>query len=191
ASDNQCPAALRRYGLEKRKHLQARQILFSLPVSAGWSVPHDVWHVDVPRLGTPDLPGLQVFTFLETVAPQGGGTLIVAGSHRLANNSGVTRSKDLKHKLGRELYFRTLFNSERAPISDLSETTGEVDGVDLEIIELTGEVGDVYLMDLRTLHTPAPNASDTARIMLTCRFPKTAIASTLWNQDAMAARPAG
>lgn len=163
------------------------QILFSLPVTAGWSVPHDVWHADVPRLGTPDLPGLQVFTFLDPVPQRGGGTLVVAGSHRLVNTSGITPSKDLKRKLGREPYFRQLFDPERQPISRLSDTAGSVEDVELEIVELAGEVGDVYFMDLRALHTPAPNASDTARIMLTCRFPKTAIASKLWNKDALPA----
>lgn len=162
------------------------QILFSLPILASWSVPHDVWHVDVPRMGASGLPGLQVFTFLETVRPRGGGTLVVAGSHRLGNTSGVTRSKDLKRRLGRERYFRWLFDPRRKPIECLSDTVGKVDDVELNVVELSGQVGDVYFMDLRALHTPAPNASDTARIMLTCRFPKTAIASKLLNPDPMA-----
>ena len=45
-----------------------------------------------------------------------------------------------------------------------------VDGVDVEIVEMTGEPGDVYLMNLWVLHTRWPNQSREPRIMLTQRF---------------------
>lgn len=157
-----------------------QQVLFTLPGTAAWSVPHDVWHVDLPRLGTPRPPGLQVFACLDDVEPQGGGTLVVAGSHRLQNTSRVLSSKELKQRLGQEAYFRSLFDATRAPISRLEDTAATVDDVDLDVTELTGEIGDMYLMDLRTLHTPAPNASSTARLMLTCRL-LTAKAMTVWS----------
>lgn len=154
-----------------------QQILFTLPSSVPWSVPHDVWHVDVPRLGDPGSPGLQMFTFLDEVQPGGGGTLVLAGSHRLMNHSGELRSKELKQQLRKERYFRSLFDPNRAPITRLEDTAGSVGDVALQVVELTGQVGDVYFMDLRTLHTPASNSSDTARMMLTCRLPRAAVAS--------------
>ena len=153
-----------------------QQILFTLPGADRWRVPHDVWHVDVPRLGKLGPPGLQAFTFLEDVPPEGGGTLVVAGSHKLANRAGVLRSKALKNTLSEEPYFRNLFDPKRAPITSLDGTGGRVDDVDVRVVELSGLVGDVVFMDLRVLHTPAPNASSSARLMATCRFPRAEIA---------------
>lgn len=161
-----------------------QQILFTLPGGASWSVPNDVWHIDIPRLGKLGPPGVQMFTFLEDVEPRGGGTLVLSGSHRLMNTSRVLRSKELKRVLGKASYFRSLFDHKRAPIRQLEETAGKVDGVDLQIVELTGRKGDVYFMDLRALHTPAPNCSKTARLMLTCRLPRAAVASVCMNPDA-------
>ena len=45
-----------------------------------------------------------------------------------------------------------------------------VDGVRLELVELTGVPGDAYLTDLRVLHSGAPNASVRPRMMATYRF---------------------
>lgn len=158
-----------------------QQILFTLPSTVSWSVPNDVWHVDIPRLGKLGAPGLQVFIFLDDVEPKGGGTLVLSGSHRLLNGSRVMRSKELKRSLSRDPYFRMLFDRDRTEINRLKDTAGIVDGVNLEVVELTGARGDVYFMDLRTLHTPAPNSSNTARLMLTCRLPRAAIASICLN----------
>lgn len=152
-----------------------QQILFTLPSTVSWSVPNDVWHVDIPRLGKLGAPGLQVFILLDDVEPKGGGTLVLSGSHRLLNGSRVMRSRELKLALGREPYFRNLFDRNRAPTNRLEDTMGVVDGVKLEVVELTGKSGDIYLMDLRTLHTPAPNSLDTARLMMTCRLPRAAM----------------
>ncbi|QTD54884.1 phytanoyl-CoA dioxygenase family protein [Parasphingorhabdus cellanae] len=159
-----------------------QQILFTLPEAVSWSVPNDVWHVDVPRLGDLGPSGVQMFTFLDDVQPKGGGTLVLAGSHRLMNNSHHLRSKELKRLLGREKYFQSLFDANRKPITHLEDTAGSVDDVDLEVVELTGQIGDVYFMDLRMLHTPAPNSAQTPRVMLTCRLPRTAVAAKLLDQ---------
>ena len=154
-----------------------QQILFTLPGAATWAIPHDVWHIDYPRDGEQQSPGLQMFTFLEDVSAKGGGTLVVGGSHHLFNTSGRLSSKELKKRLQNIPYFKSLFDPNRAPITDLAETSRREGGIDLRIMELTGRPGDVYFMDLRTLHTPAPNASNMARLMLTCRLPRSAIAS--------------
>jgi len=153
-----------------------QQILFTLPGAPSWSVPHDVWHVDIPRLGELGAPGLQMFTFLDDVEPKGGGTLVLAGSHKLMNDAGVLRSKALKQQLAKAPYFRSLFSKQRAPITLVDQTAGSSDGVDLRVVELTGQPGDVYFMDLRALHTPASNTSNTARLMLTCRLPRSIVA---------------
>jgi hypothetical protein len=47
---------------------------------------------------------------------------------------------------------------------------GRVGDVELQVVEMTGEAGDVYFMDLRMLHTVAPNALRIPRLMITQRF---------------------
>ena len=42
--------------------------------------------------------------------------------------------------------------------------------------------GDVYLTDMRLLHTPAPNATDKLRVMLTHRFVIEEFADVLWDE---------
>lgn len=154
-----------------------QQILFTLPREGDWAVPRDAWHIDLPKFGERTSPGLQAFTFLGDVAPKAGATLVIAGSHRLENDRAGLSSKELMRRLRAEAYFGSLLDAARPPIIDLGETTGRAGDVALEVVELTGLVGDVYLMDLRVLHTPAPNCSDRARMMLTCRFPTTTIVS--------------
>lgn len=149
-----------------------QQVLFSLPGKEAWSIPHDVWHTDMPRFAEAATPGLQAFTLLGDLEPGGGATLVVAGSHQLLNDAGALTSKEVKQRLRNEPFFEALFDPRRAPMTAVEEAAGHARGSDLRVVELTGNMGDVYLMDLRLLHTPAPNASQTARMMLTCRFPK-------------------
>ena len=146
------------------------QVLFTLPNAASWTVPSTVWHVDIPRLPNRGLPGVQAFTFLDTVAPGGGGTLVVAGSHRLLNTDRRIGSKDLKRHLRREPYFRDLMDATLPDRSRLLDEPGRVGDVEVRVVELTGEPGDVFLADPRLLHTLAPNASKVPRIMWTQRF---------------------
>ena len=47
---------------------------------------------------------------------------------------------------------------------------GEANGVPIEVVELTGTPGDLWLMDMRALHTAAPNASGAPRVKMTWRF---------------------
>lgn len=150
--------------------LSDAQLLFTLPNAAHWAVPHALWHVDLPRVPESDPPGVQVFTFLDTVLPGGGGTLVVAGSHRLANEGRRIRSAEVKKILKREPYFQALFSEHetaRPRFLDEPVTVGEIT---LQVVELCGEPGDVFFADLRLLHTIAPNASRAPRIMLTQRF---------------------
>lgn len=145
------------------------QILFTAPGATSWTVPHKIWHLDVPRLGEIGLPGVQMFAFLNAVAPGAGGTLVLAGSHRLLNDQGRIKSKDVKARLKQEPYVRELLK----PSGDRQhfvDAPGRVGDVEVQVVELHGEPGDVYLTDLRLLHTLAPNASRIPRLMVTQRF---------------------
>jgi len=146
------------------------QLLFTLPNATTWTVPATIWHLDMPRLPAGGVPGVQLFTFLEPVLPEGGGTLVVAGSHRLLNTGRFIRSKDVKARLKRWPYFRELMAKDATDRSRFVHEVGRVDDVELKVVELCGQPGDLYLTDLRLLHTLAPNAARVPRIMLTQRF---------------------
>jgi hypothetical protein len=146
------------------------QLLFTLPNAARWTVPHNIWHLDLPRLPDCGIPGVQVFTFLDTVTPGGGGTLVVTGSHRLLNESKRISSKQLKKRLKREPYFRDLMSKDVVDRHRFIRECRDVGDVELQVVEMHGEPGDVFLMDLRILHTLAPNAARVPRIMATQRF---------------------
>lgn len=146
------------------------QLLYTPHNASTWVVPHKVWHLDVPRLGEVGRPGVQMFTFVDSVPPGAGATLVVAGSHRLLNDRGRVRSKDVKARLKQEPYFRDLLNPSGGDRRHFLEKPGRVGDVELQVVELWGEPGDVYLTDLRLLHTLAPNTSSSPRLMMTQRF---------------------
>lgn len=146
------------------------QPLFTLPNADTWDVPHMAWHLDAPRLPDWGIPGVQIFTFLDSVAPTGGGTLVVAGSHRLLNESERIRSKDVKRRLKDVPYFRDLMSSDTPNRQRFMQQVGHCGDVELRVVELHGEPGDVYFVDLRMLHAAAPNATSIPRVMLTRRF---------------------
>ncbi len=147
------------------------QTLFTLNNADQWFLPATLWHVDLPRFAGCPEPGYQMFTFLAPVRPRSGGTLVVAGSHRLGNpTEGVLKSKRVKGVLKRYDVFDNLLNAEGENRERLLDTPETVDGVEVQIVEFTGEPGDVWLMDMRLLHTLAPNPSPVPRLMVTQRF---------------------
>ncbi len=56
--------------------------LASTPRPGPWALPHNVWHLDLPKAQDKHgVPGVQVFAMLESLGPGGGGTVVLAGSH--------------------------------------------------------------------------------------------------------------
>lgn len=156
----------------KADSAQGPQVLFTLPNADAWFVPHG-WHPELPRLKSGGRPGIQIFAFLDPVGPGGGGTIAIAGSHLLLNDGRCHRAQDVQRQLRPLPFFRDLYleAERRAPeCADLMDRKGRIDGVELELIEMTGQPGDAYVVDLRTLHSGAPNASDRPRLMMTQRF---------------------
>jgi len=163
------------------------QFLVTMPNAEEWTVPPTIWHVDLPRLPSNCLVGIQVFTFLSDVVPRGGGTLVVAGSHRLLNNGSHVRSKNIKKRLRRLPYFQDLMSKQSVDRERFLTEPGTAEDPDagdvsLRVVELCGRPGDVYLTDMRLLHTLAPNATDEPRVMLTHRFVIEEFAVALWDE---------
>ena len=81
---------------------------------------------------------------------------LVAGSHRLLNEQGVIRSKDVKRRLEREEYFRALLRDDGSDRRRFLDEVGYVGDVELQVVELHSDPGDVFLTDLRLhVHTEA------------------------------------
>jgi ectoine hydroxylase-related dioxygenase (phytanoyl-CoA dioxygenase family) len=85
------------------------------------------------------------------VAPRGGATLALAGSHRFMARNAHAASP-----------LREALTTRENPAAKLRE-------LGVGIIEMCGRAGDVFLMDMRVLHTPSINAAKHARLMATCR----------------------
>jgi hypothetical protein len=152
------------------------QVLFTLPNAETWIVPSD-WHADVPRLASGQSPGVQLFTFLDVVEARGGGTLAIAGSHHLLNEGRRIRPSEFGRLLRAEPFFADLLADDPQSCNlpnraELLHRTGTVGNVQLQIVEMTGIPGDVWLMDLRVLHAGggSPNAAERPRMMLTFRY---------------------
>lgn len=114
------------------------QLLLSLPKQSPVSLARLGWHVDVRAAR---FVGVQAFVLVDDVAPGGGATLALAGSHRVDT---------------------------RAIRADVTEDA--VHALGLRVLEMSGRAGDVYLMDLRLLHAPSPNQRGVVRMMATSRF---------------------
>ena len=152
--------------IEKR----GTQLLFTLPNTHTWTLPNG-WHADVPRLASGERPGVFVFTFLDTVEPRGGGTLVVAGSHRLLDCGRFIGTSEFQGLLSGAPFICELYSGPPASLDGQERLpAGVADGVSLQIIELTGAPGDVWLVDARCLHAVAPNAAGRPRMMAVDRL---------------------
>jgi hypothetical protein len=150
------------------------QALLSFPQPGPWEVTSRVWHLDFPGRGDPDvLPAARLFGFVVDVGPEGGGTLVVEGSHELVRRMLVERgdagaSRDIRKRLAaRYGWFRTLLRDgdpdERR--RTLMEDGDELDGVRVRVRELTGAAGDVVIQLPWTLHAISRHAGDRVRII--------------------------
>lgn len=128
---------------------QGSQLLLSLPNQGRWSLANLNWHVDLASSPDGEMGGVQVFHLIDDVVPQGGATLALARSHRMP--------EDVAGRL-------------RGALKTSAEPDDILRAYDTEIVEMSGRAGDVFLMDMRVLHSPSINASRNIRMMATSRF---------------------
>jgi len=79
-------------------------------------------------------------------------------------------STPIKYRLKEDPYCVDLFSKDAKDRDRFMTNPHRVGDVELQVVELYGEPGDVYLVDMRVLHAQAPNASQEPRIMLTHRW---------------------
>jgi hypothetical protein len=153
------------------------QVLVTGPApDVPWRLPNGIWHVDFEYTPPVDLLfAVKVFAFYDEVQPRGGGTLLIAGSHRMTaqfvtdlspeHRANYRRTRDafLRH----DPWLRDLSTDGDDPdrSARFMDVSDEVDGVPTRVVELTGAPGDIVLTHPWVYHCAAPNASRRPRFM--------------------------
>jgi hypothetical protein len=140
-----------RFGGRTPTDIQETQLLLSPAAQGAWTLQGLNWHVDIAADPRGPIPGVQAFFLIDDVAPQGGATLALAGSHR-SDPSGDASGPALRRLL------KTSVQLER-----------DLQARGIPLLEMSGRAGDVFLMDMRVLHTPSINATRNVRMMATTR----------------------
>jgi ectoine hydroxylase-related dioxygenase (phytanoyl-CoA dioxygenase family) len=149
------------------------QPLVCFPTAGDWDVPHRQWHLDGPcdPAARRSLVG-RLFLILAPLSPHGGGTVVATGSHRIveaiADRAGVQlSSSEMRKRLRAEHgWFDALMSPGDGRVARFMDAGVEVAGVPLQVEEMTGRPGDLYLMHPRALHAPAPNKASGPRFVV-------------------------
>jgi hypothetical protein len=150
------------------------------PTRRPWTVPWKAWHLD-HAYTSPLCPigGLKVHSMFGDVAPRAGGMTIVAGSHHLVARHFADHPprEDIKAaQLRKQLmhsndYLRELGTDpgegdSGARIARFVDSVEIVNGVAVQVVELTATAGDVILIHPLVLHTRPTNAGMQPRFLL-------------------------
>jgi hypothetical protein len=151
-------------------------IFLVFPTTTPWALPARGWHIDA-NYASPLWParGVKTFALLGNVVPRGGATLLVSGSHRLVHrwfqqNPPPRRahSAAMRSLLLSQPYLRDLHRAgeARQRIERFMDGAEDVGGIPLQIVEATGDAGDVILVHPLVMHVAATNNSPEPRFML-------------------------
>jgi hypothetical protein len=145
------------------------------PHTQAWEAAGIGWHFDNdPRFYLSGFDELMLFTFYSSVEAQGGGTLALAGSHRLIEaflQSGAAEGVDgnalLKAFVKWHPYLAQLQGLQPREHADAYRigTVSEVNGIEVYVAEFTGEPGEAILCHPALLHAGSRNPSNRPRIM--------------------------
>jgi hypothetical protein len=152
--------------------------IVTFPEPGAWDVPTRLWHWDNPCELHLDRPrALFVVSFIGSVAPRSGGTLILSGSPRLLIQQERRIPASQRCGLGSRTWERfhrshpwlmALTGQAPSPADRIAAfMDGEtiVEGVPLRVVELTGEPGDMVFCHPVMAHCVAPNRGAWPRFM--------------------------
>jgi hypothetical protein len=151
-------------------------VFLSFPAKTPWALPTHGWHIDA-YYASPLWParGVKTFALFGDVVPRGGATLLVSGSHRLVHRwfrenppPRGESSAQLRKRLLAQPYLRDLHTAGDAGerIERFMERVEEAAEIPLQVVEATGDAGDVILLHPLLMHAAAPNNSLQPRFML-------------------------
>jgi len=159
--------------LEPPKRWGAAFIAF--PSQDVWGVPMRGWHADAQYLSQHWPPkSVQTFAIFGDLPPRSGATQILSGAHRLIDHwfrqhppDAGWHSIDFRKSLQRHPYIADLHkDGDREQRIDRFMAVEMVDGVPLQVVEATGDAGDVIVLHPLSLHVAAPNNGVAPRFML-------------------------
>ena len=142
-----------------------------------WTVPSVAWHVDLidQAVLTPWPHYVRLFVLLAPVEPGGGGTVYLAGSHRLvmrlmaqASTPDEIRCNPLREALKRQDPWITELCTGRGEgrIERFMQLGAEIGGLPLRVAETVGGAGDLFIMHPAMLHAAAPTARPEPRLVV-------------------------
>jgi len=150
-------------------------LLVAFPESQDrWEIPWANWHLDSPASrSSTGIEAVRVFACLAELAPGGGGTLFITGSHRLVQNL-VEEGQRLKSQEARKAlvrlhpWLKSLCSKDDKDdrVERYMHGSANLNGIEARVVEMTGEPGDVFLAHPLILHAPALNSSTRPRIVL-------------------------
>ena len=151
-------------------------LLVTFPESTErWDVPHKSWHLDFPApSGSHGIFAARLFGCLAKLQPGGGGTLFVAGSHRLVQAFAEGRVDKLRSAEAREALIRPYpwmkdlcsFDENVDRVRRFMKEGAVIDDIVVRVIEMTGEPGDVLLTHPLILHAGSTNCTKDPRLVL-------------------------
>jgi hypothetical protein len=151
------------------------QMLVTFPSPGPWTLP-DGWHMDC-GFEQPTWPvfAVKLFAFFGDVGPEGGGTMLLPGSHRLVDRyrkglppgtgAGATNWRPFMRQ---DPWLAQLLEGANQPDGgrSLVGRSHDIDGLPVEVVELTGRQGDVIIAHLHVFHSASPNTGQHPRQML-------------------------
>jgi Phytanoyl-CoA dioxygenase (PhyH) len=152
--------------------------LVTFPERGGWDVPIELWHWDSDGSMHRDaLNALFVVSFIGSVAPRSGGTLILSGSPRLLRRHEDALTPDERQsdaRTRRRLFHRShpwlmaLTGQAPSPPDRIAAFMGaetDLGGVPVQVVELTGGPGDMVFCHPTMVHSVSPNRGSEPRFM--------------------------
>ena len=118
---------------------------------------------------------VKLFAFFGEVGPEGGGTMILPGMHRVIDDYRRTLAlgtgggmANWHRPLRQHPFLAKLLKGGQMPDGgrSLVGQMGDVKGVPVEVVELTGKPGDVVVTHLHVYHSASPNVASRPRQML-------------------------
>jgi hypothetical protein len=159
---------------------QILPLVWPQPAQA-WQVPAKGWHLDYMAPGAARrIPGLQVFLCLDRIDSRAGATVVAAGLPRIVDAIRMRRgpawrgrSAEVRRAVVREVpWFRALSSQrphENRVARFMAQPT-EFEESSLQVVELTGQPGDVWLMHPWMLHAMSANCGARPRMAITERL---------------------
>lgn len=156
--------------IDPRLRVGQEQILYMTFPSSNydqqrWRVPWARWHNDFTGDGTGKTRAYLVFVLLNDVEPSGGNLVLLSGSHPLDEVIAPQHASAIMKQLSRKstVLERLWDRTDGASGAHIGERCA-VDSIQLQLLEMTGNIGDVFILDGALLHAPTDNERPDVRM---------------------------